>query len=695
MLTDNRIAAVPSLRVNVPYFIPLVNDDIERIEVVRGPGSALYGPNASNGVLNIITRSPFASKGTSVSVTGGERSLFQGTFRHAGVIEEDIGFKISGQYFRGDDWPYIDPVEATDRLEAIQDGAREDTLRIGKREPLVERFGGEARFDFHLTSKLAANATIGINQTRRSIELTDIGAAQARNWRYTYYQGRITYGDLFLQAFLNQSDAGETYLLRSGERVVDRSKQFVAQAQHAYSFGQTQRLTYGADLLLTRPVTDGTITGRNEESDNVNEYGGYLQSETSLFQDKVNLVLAGRIDKHSELNDLIFSPRAAVVYEPWENQNFRVTFNRAYNTPTTNELFLDILSSSNVFVEFPPEFAVALRASGVPSGGLNFRRDENGRPFFHSSFSQDRSMAIPVDAVAVMWPAVVAILDAQGKDISQIPAPTPADVSAVMAILNVETPGFDPVAGPVDIAPLEPTITQTIELGYKGIIAQKFQAAVDVYYSRVTNFIGPFQIFTPNVFLHPQDLTTYLQPYLEDSLAALCAGAISQIPLGTVTPEEAPDPTAILLAPRNYGKVNVAGMDLSLQYHLSNQVSVAGTYSYVNRNFFENLDRIADLALNAPRHKGSITLKYRNPELGLSTELRNRWTDGFRMSSGVYVGTLHSYSLVDASVSYAIPRFAGATFTLSAINVLDKKHQEFIGAPAIGRLVMGRVQYSF
>ena len=110
-----------------------------------------------------------------------------------------------------------------------------------------------------------------------------------------------------------------------------------------------------------------------------------------------------------------------------------MTFNRAYNTPTTNELFLDLLSEPNVF-QFPPEFAVALRASGVPSAGLNFHRDENGRPFFHSSFSQDRSTAIPVDAVAVMWPAVVAILDAQGKNISQIPAPTPADVGAVMAL---------------------------------------------------------------------------------------------------------------------------------------------------------------------------------------------------------------------------------------------------------------------
>ena len=55
-LTDNRIARVPSLRLNAYNFIPVTNDDIERIEVVLGPGSALYGPNSANGVMHIITR---------------------------------------------------------------------------------------------------------------------------------------------------------------------------------------------------------------------------------------------------------------------------------------------------------------------------------------------------------------------------------------------------------------------------------------------------------------------------------------------------------------------------------------------------------------------------------------------------------------------------------------------------------------
>jgi len=63
-MTDFRIARVPSLRVNISWFNPTTSADIERAEVVLGPGSALYGPNAANGVIHFITRSPIDDPGT-------------------------------------------------------------------------------------------------------------------------------------------------------------------------------------------------------------------------------------------------------------------------------------------------------------------------------------------------------------------------------------------------------------------------------------------------------------------------------------------------------------------------------------------------------------------------------------------------------------------------------------------------------
>ncbi len=79
-IVDNRIARVPSLRANIFQLIPSNNYDIKRIEVVRGPASALYGPNATAGVMHIITKSPLDIEEdfrTTVSLAGGERSTIR------------------------------------------------------------------------------------------------------------------------------------------------------------------------------------------------------------------------------------------------------------------------------------------------------------------------------------------------------------------------------------------------------------------------------------------------------------------------------------------------------------------------------------------------------------------------------------------------------------------------------------------
>lgn len=83
-LTDGRMANVPSLRLIAYNVIPLTSDDVKQIEVVLGPSSALYGPNAHAGVVNIISKRPIESLGTVVGLTGGSRNFNKAQVRHAG-----------------------------------------------------------------------------------------------------------------------------------------------------------------------------------------------------------------------------------------------------------------------------------------------------------------------------------------------------------------------------------------------------------------------------------------------------------------------------------------------------------------------------------------------------------------------------------------------------------------------------------
>ena len=750
-LVDNRIASVPSLRVNSYSLIPTASEDIEQIEVVSGPGAALYGPNSANGVMHIITRSPFTSQGTTVSIGGGERRILAGSLRHAGVVNETIGYKLSGNYFRGDDWE--------------KGRAKEDVE--GPEEPIFDtyRASGEFRVDYSPSDDMTTILASGFTQAT-GIELTGIGAGQAQDWSYGYLQGRFIYKDFFAQAFWNRSNAGDTYILRTGQPTIDNSDLYVGQIQHGYSFGGWQRFTYGVDLLLTRPDTEGSINGRNEEDDNINEIGAYLQSETKILP-QLKFIAAGRIDDHNHLEDMVLSPRVALAYQPNDDHNLRVTYNRAFTTPSTSNLFLDILSAKDAFqlgANFEPALGfspnIDIRANGVRSEtGFTFKRSADGRPEFRSPFAPLANLAagthIPLDDPVftnVMWsvgrsavmsgtlPVFKAGLTAQG-----LPEPTIAaladgfdnlipkqvtGVKNVLRSLDPEVGNFVDVDDVKNVNPLKPTITQTYEIGYKGILMNKLAFSADVYHSRINDFVGPLVVETPNVFLDAGTLATSLGEQMTVALADPANAPLKQallafdaptqggngngspvdelvklfvagtenngaafIPFGTVTPEQVGDPNAIMLTYRNYGDISLNGLDLSLTFYLNPSLSFGANYSFVSKDFFE--DALGNIALNAPKNKFGANVQYTNTDLGFGVGLRTRFVAGFPVRSGVYIGDIESYYTIDLNAGYEIPIDPRPRLSFTVQNLLDRKHQQFIGSPEIGRLAMVRLTQTF
>ena len=693
--TDNRIAGLPSLRANVAYLMPQITEDIDRIEVVLGPGSALYGPNVTNGILHIITKSPFASRGTNVSITAGENNLFQATFRNAGVIGEQLGYKISGQYLKADDWPY--PFETPDER--------------------IERFNGELRLDYLFGKSGSVNLTAGISQAIRNIELTDNGPVQARNFRYSYLQGRLSVGDFFIQAYINENDAGNTFLIEDRDTLIDNSKKIVAEIQHSSRLGKIQRFTYGADMFLTRPESEGTIFGRYEDKTDIDEFGGYLQSETQLIPTVLDLILAARVDWHSALKDPVISPRAGLVFSPQPDQTVRLTYNRAYSTPVSSDLFLDLLVTDDIFGFGDVglgEYAYGLRGVGVPETGFNFERDPDFGLSFYSTVLPGQS--IPVMAGSILWGDWVVPIIIGGADPAQqplleqlfasIPAPNPEQVGSDMRQPDLETGTLNLItdAQVKDIPALIPTINQTFELGYKGVVGEHIQVGIDAYYSQIKDFITTQQLFTPNTFLNQEDIHEYILPYIiaaglspeeAEALAAILSKEMSEIPLGTVTPKEAWDRTELLLAPTNAGDIEYWGIDFSVKYVVNRNISLFGNYSYLSENYFEDLEGFGDLSLNAPQHKGSLGLRFSELHTGLSGELRYRYVDDYRVKSAIYHGNIDSYNLVDVSITYPFTFAEGLCLTISAKNILNYKHQEFIQAAELGRLVTARLAYGF
>ncbi len=721
-IIDNRYARIPSLRFNSFDLISTTDLDIDRIEVSLGPGSALYGPNAAAGVMHIITASPIDRPGTSISLGAGERSILTGQFRSAHAFSDRFGIKFSGQYMRGNDFESRDPIEDA---AAMRPGANP---QIADRDFGYERYAFDARADIRSEDGAAFVLNGGLSHMNNAIALTGIGAAQGKNWVYPYVQGRFSKDRLFAQAFYNTSDAGDTYLLRTGQPIVDKSFVMSAQVQHGFDLGERQSFTYGVDLIRTNPRTDGTILGRNEDDDDSREVGAYLHSETALSS-MVDLVAAVRVDNHSRLTKANISPRVALVLTPAEGQNIRFTYNRAFSTPSTNNLFLDILAAE---IPILPGISYGIRSQGVPLGGYSFNNQCQGGAESRCMYSPLMpGQPLPANA-ALFWDPVIETL------LPQFASLLPPELAPLLPQLAamLRTPGagdpqigtlfrrFDVAAagagsefpfvalggpGVLDVPDLLPTIHNSFEVGYKGLIQDRVLLAADFYRTRIDNFVGSLRVETPNVFFDPASVRAFvlsrlnpliqaglIPPALIEGPLAQAIGAISSLPLGTVATDQAGSHD-LLLTYRNFGEVWYSGADLALEVLLSDRLSLNGNFSWKSAECFnsddDDCDDIEDIALNAPSHNGSFGLTYANQATGFSAQGRVRMTAGFPVNSGVYIGKIDAYQVMDASASYRLR--TGTTLTVTANNVFNSKHMEFIGAAPLGRFVMFRVRQDF
>jgi iron complex outermembrane receptor protein len=623
------------------------------------------------------------------------------SIRHAGIFNPQIGYKISGQYYQGNDWEYFDPTEPDSITKGVQtsEGRIDEGEKIAnERDFNVEKISADARLDFLLTNDLSVILSGGISRIS-DIEITGVSAVQAIDWTSSYIQGRLNYKALFAQIYYNKSNAGNSFFLRNGDILIDNSDLLVTQIQHGFTLmDERQRFSYGADLLLTRPDTENTLHGRNENNDDINEIGVYLQSET-ILSSKLNLILAARVDENSVLNNIVFSPRAAIVYRANEYNTFRITFNRAYQTPETGDSFYDFNVGQTLG---GLDYRTQLR--GVPETGYHFKRDKDGGIgglYMQSPFTPEtaggRETYLPAEATQ-MWDAVVAILDANGIDISNLPPPNSEQVETVLQVLNTNILEFVPTTTDdvMDIAPLEPQRTTTYEIGYVGNITEDIVFSTNVYYENNINFIAPYLVETPNVFFDSTSLSSYfLSLGLSSDEANALSEAITEIPVGTITPEEG-DPADLLVTTRTYADVSHYGAELNLTYYTLGYWAFNANYSYVSENLWiRKTGEPDDVALNAPINKFGVSIFYNNPIFGLDSQLRLRYIDSFPVISGIGRGTVPSYFVMDINASYKLPFNRNFELALSIQNILNNLHTEFVAVPELGRLAILRLKYSF
>ena len=148
---------------------------------------------------------------------------------------------------------------------------------------------------------------------------------------------------------------------------------------------------------------------------------------------------------------------------------------------------------------------------------------------------------------------------------------------------------------------------------------------------------------------------------------------------------------SILMTYANFGNVDVSGIDIAGTYYMNDKTKFRFSASLVDKDKFETEEGFI-VALNAPQKKYNIsfgTEVLKNLDFGLT----HRWQAGFPVNSGVYVGDLPEFRTTDINIGYQILPTSRIDFSMQ--NIRDNKHQQFIGAPEIGRLALIRVSHTF
>ncbi|HIU63646.1 MAG TPA: TonB-dependent receptor [Candidatus Avacidaminococcus intestinavium] len=337
------------------YELDRINvSDIERIEIVRGPGSAMYGSDAMAGVINIIMKKSFKPSGM---VGFG-----------AGKDENNAYLSYSsGQQGK---WSFKTAARLTD--------VREITFPEGSD---TNMYGTKRYLNFNADYALAENKTISfetqfVEEQLRSKYANKItkppmeeGANNKIEWynnnRSSYavsYNGYDNRNDYMIRAYYSllkkesrQKNYIPKYLANNYWADFDhmRYEKYVVEGKNSFKIDESHTLTYGGEYVKTQ--TESTRMGeagrnqyvdeflgmkKNASEETTKTYAGYVQDEWQI-SDKLFIIPSLRYDHHNSFGSNI-TPKLGATYSFNENTRLKTSYGKGYRAPTIYELYADM-----------------------------------------------------------------------------------------------------------------------------------------------------------------------------------------------------------------------------------------------------------------------------------------------------------------------------------------------------------------
>jgi iron complex outermembrane receptor protein len=329
-------------------------EDIDRIEVVRGPGAALWGANAMNGVINIITKSAKETQGSLATITAGTVRRGEAAYRLGGRLSDNAHFRLFGKAFGVQDSLYPDSTRGKDGWDSLRGGFRVDWDR-GAAEKLL--FEGEVAGDKEGQRSDYPTLVPPYIVTRDETYPASAWHLLGR-WTRTAASGAET----SLQAYFShdQRNSIETFY------ALDT---FDFDLQHRFAAGRRTTLTTGlgfrheADRTETNPFSQYTPAAKTDAL-----WSAFVHSETAVSP-TASLILGARIE-HNDYTGFEIQPDARIAWSPDSRSTLWSAVSHAVRTPSRVD------ADGRLFAFSGPDPQSGLPYQGDIVGNAAFRSEE-------------------------------------------------------------------------------------------------------------------------------------------------------------------------------------------------------------------------------------------------------------------------------------------------------------------------------